>query len=116
LRAAALPVPRRLGADSTGAPRVRILILPDDSSPGTLETLCLRAIGSDRVLPCIEDFLRCAEQQAAATIRERDKAGVQSFLATRPRVGLLVGQAAAAGYWAWEHPCYEQVKRFLAAL
>jgi hypothetical protein len=44
------------------------------------------------------------------------KARVQLFLAPRPRVPRLVGEAADAGHWPWEHPAFQPLLTFLRAL
>jgi hypothetical protein len=58
------PVPARLSSVSDpaeGHPAIAIMLLPDDTLPGCLETLCVRALVTKYpgALPCVETFLRC---------------------------------------------------------
>ena len=80
-----------------------------------LETLCLAAVTGDPVMPCVETYLECVQQYAAAPPRNLAKAKVQAFLASRDRPGQL-REAARRGYWPWDDPTFAPMKQFLQAL
>ena len=115
LTAAQLPVPSAPNQPTGDNPRVSIFILPDNRGPGMLETLCLAAVTGDPVMPCVETYLECVQQYAAAPPRNLAKAKVQAFLASRDRPGQL-REAARRGYWPWDDPTFALVKQFLQAL
>ncbi len=79
-------------------PQVNVLILPNATSCGMLETLLLQAVKSDPVVECIEQYFKYVEQRKGSLPKNMPKARVQAFLASRPRPGLLLGQAAHVGY------------------
>jgi hypothetical protein len=81
-----------------------------------LETLLLETVADDPVMPCLEAYFECVEQHTGSQPGNRFKARVQAFLASRSRPGLLLGQAASAGYWRLESQALVHVKHFLQAL
>ncbi len=74
LTAARLPVPSVPNQPAGKNPRVSVFILPDNKEPGMLETLCLAAVADDPVMPCIETYLKCVQQHAAAPPQNLPKA------------------------------------------
>ena len=116
LTAAQLPVPSAPNQPAGDNPQVSVFILPDNRGPGMLETLCLAAVADDPVMSCIETYLECVRQYAAAPPQNLPKATVQAFLASRERPGLRLGEAAHRGYWPWDDPTFALVKQFLQAL
>jgi len=80
-----------------------------------LETLCLEAVREDPALACVEAYVDCLEHLAIAP-HPADKARAQTFLASRPRAGLLVGEAAQAGYWPFGAGAFESLSTFLRSL
>ncbi len=113
LQAVNLPAPKRPLVPVGESPRVAVLILPEVGMPGMLEDLCLRSIVQDPALPCVEQYFQCLQQEGFSLPDNVSKAKVQVFLASRPKVGLRLGEAAQAGYWPWDDPAFEQVKDFL---
>lgn len=113
LRAVDLPVPKRPLVPVGEKPRVAVLILPEAGRCGMLEDLCLEAATQDPAALCIEQYFECLQQAGLAWPDNLSKAKVQVFLASRPRAGLRLGEAAEAGYWPWEERAFEQVRDFL---
>jgi len=116
LRSASLPVPTQAMQPVGQNPRVNVLILPDATTPGMLETICLRTVAHDPVIECVTRYFQCVEQQTGRRPGNIDKARVQAFLASRHRPGLLLGQAAHAGYWDLSSPALEHVRQFVQQL
>lgn len=54
LRKASLAAPGKSSAFSSGRPQVGVFILPDSSSAGMLESICLRAVATDRPSPVLK--------------------------------------------------------------
>ena len=111
-----LPVPNQVIVPVGDYLRVSVLILPDDKTPGMLETICLWSVENNPAMKCIEQYFKCIKQRMSSLPKNMPKAQVQTFLASRPRPGLLLGQAARAGYWPWDSPVFNRVKQFLQAL
>ena len=99
-----------------GKPSVSVFVLPDCSSRGMLETLCLSAVKHDPATPCVEQYLQCLEETANLPSRNPDKARAHAFLASRARPELRVGEAAQAGHWNLDSPVFDPLKSFLLAL
>jgi hypothetical protein len=78
-----------------------------------LEDLCLRAVAQDPAMLCVKQYFKCLQQQGLSLPDNMSKAKVQVFLASRPKAGLRLGEAAQAGYWPWNENAFEQVRDFL---
>jgi hypothetical protein len=116
LNRAGLPEPTQSFVSVAGPPRVSIFCFPDCASPGMLEDLCLQAVIKDVAISCVNDFFDCLKQQGAASPTPLAKARLQAFLASRPRPGLLLGQAAADNHFPWQNPAFDYLKHFLHSL
>lgn len=118
LRGAGLTEPSQPEIFEGDKPRVGVLILPDAMTAGMLETLCLRSVADDPVMPCVDEYFNCVEQQLASTELPRiiEKARVQAFLASRREPVSPSRWAAHRGYWPWESSAFDHVKRFLSNL
>lgn len=96
--------------------RVSIMILPDNGGVGMLETVCLASVADDPAMECVDDYVECLRAKLAEMPANLEKARLQTFLASRRKPGLLLGQAAAKGYWQWDHAAFNEVKSFVQAL
>ncbi len=98
-------------------PRIGILILPPGESEGMLEDLCLDAVQADPAMPCVYEYIECVKRSVPNWRgRNRKKASVQAFLASRPEPGLKLGEGAKLGYWNWSHEAYSPIKQFIVDL
>jgi len=113
LKAAMLPAPQRPLISAGDSPRVTVMILPEEGSPGILEDLCLKAVMQNLAMACVEQYFHCLQQQGISLSKNLSKAKVQAFLASRAEAGKRLGEAAQAGYWPFEDKAFEQVKIFL---
>jgi hypothetical protein len=116
LQWAHLAVPEQVMSPVGMSPRVSVLILPDATTPGMLETVCLQAVADDPVMECLNQYFSCMEQCLNVMPNNIPKARIQAFLASRHRPGLLPGEAASAGYWPWHSTAFDNIKRFLQLL
>jgi len=116
LENAGFPRPARPGEFAPGRPRIGVFILPDATSAGMLESLCLLSVAANPTMPCVYEFFDCLERAGVAAPTKMEKARVQTFLASRPRPGLRLGEAAEAGIWPWNHPALDAARQFLKAL
>jgi hypothetical protein len=99
-----------------------IFILPDNTNPGMLETLCMEAVKNESTLAgayrCIEDFFACLtrNQIALPASPMLAKHHAQAYLATRPQAQMFPGLAAYRGYWPWTSATFQPLIQFLQAI
>jgi hypothetical protein len=111
-----LAAPTEPRAIAEGMPRVGVFLFPDCERAGTLETLCLDSVIADPAMPCVEDYFQCLSNRGVSLPCNMSKARVHSFLASRTRPNLLLGQAAQVGYWPWESTVFDRLKQFFQTL
>ena len=116
LSGANLPVPEQAMVPGGDCPQVSVLILPDGKTSGMLETICLQSVQGDPVMECLKQYFECVEQRMGFLPGNMSKARVQAFLASRPRSGLRLGEAAHAKYWPWDSPVFERMREFVQGL
>ena len=98
--------------------RVGVFIAPDGRSPGMLEDLCLspQPIQEDPLLrECVSAYSECLGEHGVSR-PDWAKRRLHAYLASQPRPGLLLGQAAEAGYWHFDDPVWAPLKQFLRDL
>jgi hypothetical protein len=108
-----LPVPKVPLVPTGRGPQVTVMILPGDDRVGMLEDVCLRIVGEDPAMFCVEKYFDCLQERNVLMPRNSSKAKVQVFLGSRLEAGKRLGEAAQAGYWPWDHKAVEQIKNFL---
>lgn len=118
LDVAHLPAPSQAWEVAVGYRlRVSLAILPDGSSQGNLEDLCLRAIGNSPESTCVEQYVACRERAGLQIATNKiAKSKVHTYLAVGTGgadPGLRIGEAAEAGVWDWEAPAFRQMVEFL---
>jgi hypothetical protein len=116
LRHAALPEPKQLLQIETGPPDVLVYLFPNCSDAGMLEDLCWQSVGNDPAVPCISDFFDCLTRNNLTHPTPLAKAQIQAFLASRPDLGLLLGQACLRGVFDWRLQAFDPLKHFLHSL
>jgi len=113
LSSAGLPVPQKAVIPFGDKPKVAIMILPDENTPGMLEDLCLRAVSQDPAMFCVDQYFQCLQQKRLILPSKISKAKVQVFLGSRPEPGKLLGVAAQAGYWPFDFEAFATAKKFI---
>ncbi|MBM4048078.1 MAG: hypothetical protein FJ279_23500 [Planctomycetes bacterium] len=116
LRNAGLPAPQQPLMRTGERPQISVFILPNATTTGKLETICLQAVASHPAMPCVEEYFRCVRRQTGRLPADMVKAQVHAFLASCPKPDLLLGQAAHAGYLPWDSPAFDHIKGFLCQL
>jgi hypothetical protein len=110
-----LQSPKKPGEFSNGRPSVGVFIMPDNSSNGMLEDLCLESVKDHEAMKCVDNFIACAQE-----LKEQpdniSKAKVQVFLASRPKIANSIGRAAQKGYWNFNSEKLQPLINFLKQL
>ncbi len=97
LKASGLPEPAKAWQAQTGGDQtVAVFVLPDENTPGDLETVLWEHLQGQPIAQCILDFLSCASPEMVDS-NHLPKARVAAWLATRERPDLRLGEAAEAG-------------------
>ncbi len=101
---------------ANGKPRTVIMILPKPDIAGMLEDVCLDSVASTPEMDCITEHLDCIKEKTGNLPDNLSKAKICTLLATKPKPGLRLGEAAQKGYWQWDNAAFEQIKQFLKLL
>ncbi|MFQ5981461.1 MAG: DUF3226 domain-containing protein [Candidatus Heimdallarchaeota archaeon] len=88
-------------------------LFPDPDTPGTVETLLLRAIEDHERMKCVEDFLNCSFPNAQSY---SDKSKLWSFLSAGKKPGFSLKTAFNSGEISRNHSAFSQIREFLEAL
>jgi len=116
LQHAELPTPTKPMTPAPGHPRVLVMILPDNQSPGALEDICLKAIAGTPAMRCVDEFFCCLQRHRLPPPKNLSKAKVLAYLTSLPEPDKRLGESAQAGYWNWDHPAFSDLKDFLRSL
>jgi hypothetical protein len=118
LVSANIPKPPAHGVfEGTTKPRTAIYVMPDGTSDGMLEDLCLEAMRGDEALPCLDGYFECL--QAAGFMhaaKDVAKARAHALLASRKEPDLRVGEAARRGYWPFDAAAFQPLVALLRAM
>jgi hypothetical protein len=110
-------VPDSYGHGSPGSPIIHIIILPDGlDSNGGMESLCLRALEGDPVLPCVDGYFEClSEHEVPYNGSEIDKAKILVYLASNDSIKNL-RELASSDVLSLEDTVFEKIKLFLTSV
>lgn len=95
--------------------KIEKFILPDNSSPGMLEDLCLKSIHTDEI-SCIENFFQCIETKARRKFNQTSKAKIHAWLSTQEHPNKRLGAEAQAGYINWDNEAFKELTNFIKNL
>lgn len=118
LRGAKLPVPAAHGVlEGTGELKIGVYVMPDGTSDGMLEDLCLRAMQDDKALPCLDGYFECLKAQGFQhAAKDIAKARAHALLASRKDPDLRVGEAAKRGYWPFDAEVFRPLVELVRGL
>jgi len=116
LQAAGQPIPATPIQFTETRPRVGVFMLPNCVDDGMLETLCFDSVKTDAIASCVNTFFSCMDTATGTSPRNLFKARAFAYLATQNISDPLVGRAAQAGIWPWEHSLFGPLKSFLRDL
>jgi hypothetical protein len=102
-------------------PKITVMILPDKDTKGALESMLLKTIKDKEEFRCVEGFIDCLKQNSLIkseyTTARIAKAKIHTFIASKEKPELQVGQATQAGYWGdFSSPVFNPLKKFLQML
>jgi hypothetical protein len=110
-----LQSPKRPVEFSSGTPSVGVFIMPDNSSKGMLEDLCLESVKNHEAMRCVDDFIACSQKLQEGP-KNISKAKVQVFIAAKPGIVNSIGLAAQRGYWNFNSEKLQPLIQFLKQL
>jgi len=120
LRKLRMPIPKaRNEIKNDEHPHIGIFIMPDNFGTGMLENLCLKTVESLPQYHCVEEYISCVSHHQSIgekSIFNESKARVQTYLASCSPIANSLGIGAQKGYWDFNHPCLNDIKRFLQFL
>ena len=112
-----LPVPSNPWQFQTGHPRVIVMIMPDGTSHGMLEDLCLSSVSTEPEMVCVDHYLACLRNQGIISNNPSQsrisKAKIQTFLASKPVTGIPLGVATLKRYWPLNSQTFDSVRTVL---
>lgn len=111
----ALPVPKGHGEFTNGQLRVGVFIMPDGKADGMLESLCMQAVEDKPETPCLKAYIDCLAEKGLDP-KPLEKARAHAWLASQPKPGKRVGEAAQAGYWPFDHSVFTNIWQFISAM
>lgn len=113
----------------TDSLKVGIFIMPGNAETGMLESLCLQTIANHPIMPCVESFMQCLEDNLERKLtdepkdrgkayypKNEEKARMHIFLSARHEVTTSIGLAAQRGYWSFDHEALADLRSFLQQL
>ena len=115
LRNANFDAPGQCGVRVGARLAVTVFILPDCSSQGMLETLCMKSVSERPAIDCVGKYLKCMRDHGRIP-DSFDKARVHAWLASEKRPDLRLGEAAEKGYWPLSHSAFDGLKQFIKSL
>ncbi|MFC2155570.1 DUF3226 domain-containing protein [Acidobacteriota bacterium] len=93
-----LKPPKKPGEFSRGIPSVGVFIMPDNTSTGMLEDLCLDTVMDHPAMKCVDTFIDCVRDLKEPP-KNISKSKVQAYLAAKPEIKNSLGVGAQKGYW-----------------
>lgn len=115
LVAAGLSAPEASLTPAGLRPRVVVLINPHGQTTGSLEDVCLAATAGDRIVECVDEYIRCLGQVGVPPARS-SKSRVHALIAAKDRPESSLGVAAKRGYFPLGHVAFEPIRQLLALL
>ena len=115
----ALPAPPSpLEIASDGSLSVAYLVVPHDRDTGMIEDICLDSVSEDPAIGCIDRYFECIEESETPGPRQvwMSKARAHTFLASRDRPDLRIGEAAERGTWKFDSEAFNPLKDLLRLL
>ncbi len=100
---------------SDGRPKLGIFIMPNNSSKGMLESLCLESVKDNPLMKCVDSFIKCSSEvlDKSGMPRNLAKSRAQAFLSVMPKNICSTGLAAEKGYWNFSSDKFNKLKSFL---
>ena len=107
--------PEQNGAFAAGELKVGVLVIGPNGGRGMIEDLCLQSVSDCPEFGCVDEYFRCIAAKCERSAFT-SKGKVRVWMASHADHEYYVGKAAEAGYWPWENPAFDEMKRFLRAM
>ena len=103
-------------ASEPGVPGVAYIVVPGYKSSGSIEDVCLDSVADYAVMDCVESYMACLGKVSSGNFSPTPKARAYSYLASRNRPNLRVGEAAEAGVWNFGADSFSSLRDFVQLL
>lgn len=81
-----------------------------------LEDLCLEAVADDKAMRCVDGFFNCLKDNKLDISKNKSKAKLQVFLASRREADIDLGIAVRKHYIPLDHHLLAPLRKFLHQL
>lgn len=115
LASVGLPFPASCLEPAEGMPRVIVLVNPHGRETGSLDDVCLDAVGSHPALECVERYIQCLGERDL-TPGNQAKARVHAFISSKQRPEVSLGVAVKRGYFPLDHRAFAPARQLLQML
>lgn len=119
LRQANLEIPQQQLILTRGNPRIVVMIVPEQGS-GSIEITFLESVNHDPAFHCVNQYINCLnplyESNVLVKSKNIHKTKLHAFLASRKEPNISIGGAAQNGYWNYNNPAFNRIKKFLEIL
>ena len=112
---AGFPRPLRPAETTSQAPRIAVLILPNESDPGALESICLKSIRKNPHFQCVEQYFQCMEPVTQGWTVSPDKAKLRVWLTAFDPYA-RISRAAKHASFSWDDPAFQELREFFSQL
>lgn len=82
---------------------------------GMIEDVCLDSVSNQSGFNCVEAYFNCIAQNSERK-EFSSKAKIRVWMASQVDHEYYVGKAATHGYWNWERPAFDSLRKFLKEL
>src|SRR5260370_3947735 len=93
-------------------PQHSTFVVPDNSSNGRMEDICIASPTFPAILGCAQTLLTCATPHATYAI-DQQKAVVAGYLSMMRDAGLNLGAGAETGCWDLNSPAFTPLREFV---
>lgn len=98
-----------------GNPSLVFSVMPNNTSPGMLEDLCLSSVCEQPEMFCVDNYFQCLEYKGLKYHigNHFSKAKLSVYLASKVDPTKRFSEASFAGYWEFDKEVFEEVKEFV---
>lgn len=93
-----------------------LITLPTKDEEGELEDLCLKSVGEEPAMDCVNNYMDCLVDTTERVESPSSKQRAYAYIASHSDPDIRVGLAAQKEIWDFDHECFDEIKRILKNL